>query len=356
MASRPDDLTDEPQGPSRGLNPLLTVVLLYLVLGLLIFLAGRYAPWIKDTLWEGGAAATAEALFAGQVGAPDPGEEPMRRVLVLSMFAMAMAFFLTLPVVIVFTITRAKRGYRQALVQTLLMLPIVVSGVLILVKNSLALAFSLGGIVGAVSFRNRLEDPKDAVYVFLAIALGIACGVQVYAIGYSLSLFYSVATLGLWWTDFGRLPARLTGSLAKRRMEQAREITGPSTGNTEEFLSLVDNQVLRSMTPDQLSAIADRAMRHRQKMVRTAMDSDEAFDATIRIVLPSAAAAEVRGAVEAVLVRDAKTWRLRSEAQSSGGNLSLEYEVRFRKKIPAPLLIEAVRRAALPHAEEVVLG
>ena len=29
-----------------------------------------------------------------------------------------------------------------------------------------------------MSFRNRLEDSKDAVYIFIAIAVGFACGVQ----------------------------------------------------------------------------------------------------------------------------------------------------------------------------------
>ena len=43
---------------------------------------------------------------------------------------------------------RAK--WVQSLVQTLVLLPVIVAGVVLMVKNSTALAFSLGGIVGAV--------------------------------------------------------------------------------------------------------------------------------------------------------------------------------------------------------------
>jgi hypothetical protein len=59
-------------------------------------------------------------------------------------------------------------------VQLLIILPLVVAGIVVLVKDSLALAFSLAGIVAAVRFRNTLDDSKDAVYVFLATGVGLA--------------------------------------------------------------------------------------------------------------------------------------------------------------------------------------
>jgi len=48
--------------------------------------------------------------------------------------------------------------------------------VVLIVRDSVALAFSLAGIVAAVRFRNTLRDTKDAVYIFLAIAVGLAAG------------------------------------------------------------------------------------------------------------------------------------------------------------------------------------
>jgi hypothetical protein len=57
------------------------------------------------------------------------------------------------PIAWVYVLTRAKRGFQQSMVQTLLILPVVVAGVITIVKNSIALAFGLAGIVTAVSFR-----------------------------------------------------------------------------------------------------------------------------------------------------------------------------------------------------------
>jgi len=66
-----------------------------------------------------------------------------------------------------------KKKYDRSVVQTLLILPIAVAATLVIVQDSLAVAFSLAGIATAVRFRNALEDTKDAVYIFVAIAVGL---------------------------------------------------------------------------------------------------------------------------------------------------------------------------------------
>src|SRR5215216_3695757 len=94
------------------------------------------------------------------------GETP-GTVVVRALTAAASACLLMLPVTWVYVQTRRKKGFQQSVVQTLIILPLVVAGVILLVQHSTALAFSLGGIVGAISFRNTLRDTKDAIYIFL---------------------------------------------------------------------------------------------------------------------------------------------------------------------------------------------
>ena len=53
--------------------------------------------------------------------------------------AMLGAVLLSLPVAWIYTLTRQKRGYQQSVVQTLMILPPLVSGVVVLVKYSVAL-------------------------------------------------------------------------------------------------------------------------------------------------------------------------------------------------------------------------
>jgi len=120
--------------------------------------------------------------------------------------AMLGALTLMCPVAWMYMRTKPKANYDASLVQTVIVLPVVISGVVLIVRDSIALAFSLAGIVAAVRFRNTLRDTKDAVYIFLAIAVGLAAGVQAFAVGFVVSVIYVAVVLVLWRFDVGTAP------------------------------------------------------------------------------------------------------------------------------------------------------
>jgi len=113
------------------------------------------------------------------------------------------SFALMLPTSWVYMATRQKKGFDQTMVQTLIILAMAVTGVVVIVRNSLALAFSLAGIVGAVRFRNSLPDTRDTLYVFLAIGVGLASGVEALGAAAVLSVVFNYTVLGLSRTDYG---------------------------------------------------------------------------------------------------------------------------------------------------------
>ena len=120
--------------------------------------------------------------------------------------AMLGALALICPVAWMYMRTKPKERYDSSLVHTLIILPVVIAGIVLIVHDSVALAFSLAGIVAAVRFRNTLRDTKDAVYIFLAIAVGISAGVQAFAVGFVVSVIYVAVVLVLWRFDIGTAP------------------------------------------------------------------------------------------------------------------------------------------------------
>src|SRR5438552_18921380 len=134
-----------------------------------------------------------------------------------------------------------------------------VAWIVVLVKYSISLAFSLAAIVAAVRFRNTLDDSKDAVYIFLATAIGLASAVDL-PVALVISLLFNMVALVLWYTDFGRSPA-LEGRIAERRLQRAME----QMSRTGSFVARVDEQVLQEMPAEQLAAIADRAWRRARR-------------------------------------------------------------------------------------------
>lgn len=143
---------------------------------------------------------------------PAPWGGPFGR-LALTLFTVFGAVVLALPVAGIYMHTRRLR-YDPSLVQTMIVLPIVVAGVVLVVKNSLALAFALAGIVAGVRFRQKLNEPKDAVYVLLSLGLGLAAAVHALDIALALSLAFNLVVLALWRFDPGAMYAAGGGMLA----------------------------------------------------------------------------------------------------------------------------------------------
>ncbi|HEX5580918.1 MAG TPA: DUF4956 domain-containing protein [Gemmatimonadaceae bacterium] len=263
--------------------------------------------------------------------------------------AMSSAVLLALPVAWVYRLTRSKRGFQQSVVQTLVILPMVVAGVVVLVKDSLALAFGLAGIVAAVRFRTSLDDSKDAMYVFLATGVGLAAAVDL-PVAAVLSVVFNAVILLLWYTDFGRQPARLEGRAGERRMRHA--LSHPSRTGT--FVARVDDEVLSGMSAEQLEALADRATR-RARMHDPDGDGagGERRELTLRLYAPDPAAAH--RAVGQVLDQYAKRWREGDVREEPDGAGRLEYFVMLRRRVEPDEMMEGIRAATGLGANEVEL-
>jgi hypothetical protein len=323
-----------------GDQPVVRIVAYYVALFAAGVVVGHFFPRFRQVLDAHNYGAAGSTVGLGQplplAPAPPEGTDAVLMVVLLTTAAVA----LMLPVAWAYVLTRAKQGYRQSLVQTLLILPVVVAGVVVVVKNSVGLAFALAGIVAAVSFRNRLEDSKDAVFIFLAIAVGLACGVQATGIAAALSVVFNLVLLLLWWSDFGRVPGALQGGAAEQRLRRALAVAN----RTHQFVSMLDQQILRSLAPDQLAQVANRVADRRE---RISADLDGEAEgpkpmAPLRVELLGTGPA-ARAAIEALLGTDAKRWRFVSMTPIEGGQ-RLEYAVRLRKKVP-PALLEARLRA-----------
>jgi hypothetical protein len=246
--------------------------------------------------------------------------------------AMLASVLLSLPVAWVYLVTRAKRGYQQSVVQLLIILPAVVSGIVLLVKYSLALAFSLAGIVAAVRFRNTLDDSKDAVYVFLATAIGLSAAVNL-PVAAVLSIGFNITVLALWYTDFGSAPVELDGRVADKRLRRARQLARTGT-----FVARIDDEVLRDMTREQLEGVAERAWK------RARATGDDEGTAEVRLRIRTADVSAMRAAVEPRLTDHTKLWRPGPVSTRDGAQI-VEYLVQLGKKSNPDELVALVRAA-----------
>lgn len=318
---------------------------------LLYVLLAAAAVLLWEVLPRGNAdlPASLDALF-GKSDTVAKGESAVpldEMTLALTMaVAMAAASLLSLPVAWVYQLTRAKRGYQQSVVQLLIILPTVVSGIVLLVKYSVTLAFSLAGIVAAVRFRNSLDDSKDAVYVFLATGLGLASAVNL-PVAFVLSVGFNVLVMALWFTDFGAAPVELDGRLAEKRLARAKQMARTGT-----FVARMDEEVLRNMTTDQLEGLADRAFRRAKANNMTSEMPIMVEEKTLR--LTTGDASTLRRVLEPRLSEFTKTWRF-GGMQSADDATVLEYRVQLKKKTGPDELLQLVRSAGASQLTAVEL-
>ncbi len=329
-----------------GEKPLVRVAAYYVALAAVAVLLGRLWPELLQGMTGKvyGKAAAEAAL--------ESAETPYSALADVAAVCLA-AIALMLPVAWICALTRSKQGYRQSLVQTLLILPVVVTGIVGIVRFSTALAFGLAGVVAAVSFRNRLEDSKDAVYIFLSIAVGFACGVQAVDIALVVSLIFNGLVLILWWTDFGRVPGAVAGGPVEQRLKRAMALAN----RTQQFVSMVDQDILKSLGPEQLAQVANRvAARQGPFMVTMAGGAVEKAPKPMRPLTIVISETGSRKVVEEALDEHVKQWLFKIASAGSRGQQTLRYEVRLRKKLPEERFIERMREAGGAGIVSVSLG
>jgi len=113
------------------------------------------------------------------------------------------ALLTTLPVSWTYMAIRHDDEYDQSLISTIIILPLVVTGIVVIVQNSLALAFSLAGIAGAVRFKNTLKSSGDALFILLSVGIGLSAGIGAVELAVVMSLAFNYGFLALWFTEFG---------------------------------------------------------------------------------------------------------------------------------------------------------
>ena len=188
----------------RALFVRLTVF--YLVVTGAVMAVVALAPSLAHFLPLGGAQTLLSQTGADPLGGVQIGAEKVGNLSssILWLFvAVGGAMLTTLPVTWTYMASRSRTEYDQALVETMIVLPIAVTAIVVMVHNSLALAFSLAGIVGGVRFRNTLKSSGDAIYILLAIGIGLAAGIGALEIALVMTVMFNYAFATLWLADYG---------------------------------------------------------------------------------------------------------------------------------------------------------
>ena len=209
---------------SAGLLIPITIILAYYVFWVgLAWLVLRRFPGLAEYFPVGGISELADAGYDTFEPVYSRAE---RTILAPSgpiklLFAIIGSIVAVVPVSWVYFITSRARKLDQSFLQTIVILPIVVTGIAMIVINSIALAFSLAGVVAAVRFRFSLALPSDAMYIFVAIGIGLGSGIGAVAISVVISFAFVMSTLAIWKLEYGKtMSGSFLTMLTRRNIEE----------------------------------------------------------------------------------------------------------------------------------------
>ena len=109
------------------------------------------------------------------------------------LLSMVLATLLSMAISLVYRRTHGGISYSRSFVLTIIIMSVTVSFIMLIIGSNLARAFSLVGALSIVRYRNAVKDSRDISYVFLAMAVGMACGVKLYG----MAVIFTVFSCGL---------------------------------------------------------------------------------------------------------------------------------------------------------------
>ena len=119
------------------------------------------------------------------------------------LLGLCLAFLCGLVIAWVYMATHAGLSYSRAFVNSLVVIPMIVTVVMMVLNNNLVTAFGLMAVFAVVRFRNILRDTLDTSYVLAVLAVGMAAGTQRFSLAVIATLTLMAAMFFLWYTGFG---------------------------------------------------------------------------------------------------------------------------------------------------------
>lgn len=122
--------------------------------------------------------------------------------------SLGVSFGCGLVIAILYQWTYKGSSYAPSFVRSLIFMAMITSVVMLAIGNNLATAFGLVGAMSIIRFRTAVKDPQDIVFVFFALAVGLAAGVGMFLVAVVGTVVIGTIVAITSGTDFGVLNRR----------------------------------------------------------------------------------------------------------------------------------------------------
>jgi hypothetical protein len=122
----------------------------------------------------------------------------------VAIFSLLLAFTLSSVIAFTYKLTYKGKDFPNHLFQAIVLSSIVTSMIMMAIDNNFAVGFGIIGAVAIIRFRTLISDPRNIIFMFSGISIGIATGVYGYSIAISGTIIFCLIAFLLHYSPFGK--------------------------------------------------------------------------------------------------------------------------------------------------------
>ncbi len=173
------------------------------------------------------------------------------------------AFILTFILALIYKVIHREKNDCHVIMHSMIFISVILAGAMMVIGNNLAIAFGLVGAVSIIRFRTAVRNYIDMSFIFVSIVVGMASGLDFYAVAVLITVFVGSLMLILNFLKFGMSPP------ISNEYIMTLEFKGEKSFSEEFFKEIKGFKDLK------ISFIEYRTSKNRQKVKYKIQVSDE---------------------------------------------------------------------------------
>ena len=114
------------------------------------------------------------------------------------LFVLACATAGGMVIYLTYRLTARADGYSESFNQGNLLLTLLTAVIMMLISTNIAVSLGMVGALSIVRFRTAIKNPRDTIFLFWSIVLGLCVGTQYYILAAIADCFIALVVLGLY--------------------------------------------------------------------------------------------------------------------------------------------------------------
>ncbi|ANZ27715.1 hypothetical protein A4U64_25820 [Rhodococcus sp. WB1] len=146
--------------------------------------------------------------------------------------SLSLSFVLASIIGWVYRHTHRNVSYSQSYVQTLVLVGMVISLIMLVVGSNIARAFALVGALSVVRFRNAIKETRDVGFIFLVMAVGMTTGTRFYLLAIAATIAICLVLL-------------IMNKFSWFKLDVQRQVVKVQVPPEQEYNALVEDVLIR---------------------------------------------------------------------------------------------------------------